>query len=326
VKFTAKAGSKPGVVELSKRLCGCTVDAWDKIKRSLLPTPLRFHYIFNMRDLSRVFQGIMSCPNDVVTDEKVLVGLWKHEFTRVFADKLCRDQDKNFVDKVIAEFTPQHFGEALASEVKETPWFADFQRETEFDKETGEEVGAPKIYEPAMSWDHVKNKAYEYLKKHNDMYPAKNMNLVLFDDAMQNMMKINRTIQQKRGSAMLVGVGGSGKQSLARLSAFTSQHFTFQITITKNYNDNAFFEDVRALCIRAGVKGENVSFIFTDAEVKSENFLEYLNSLLATGEIVGLFAKDEKDGMSGDVRNDFVKDNPGAEENLLNMFNYFMIG
>jgi dynein heavy chain len=323
-KFSAKAGAKPPVMELSKKLTGATVDVWDKVKRSLLPTPLRFHYIFNMRDLSRVFQGIMECPVDIVTDDSILVALWKHECTRVFADKLCRDQDKTFIDKVLTEFMPQHFGDELATANKATQWFCDFQREVEIDDETGEELGAPKIYEPAYSWNHVEEKAYEYLKRFNDAYPQKSMNLVLFEEAMQHLMKINRTIQQKRGSAMLVGVGGSGKQSLSRLAAFTSGHFAFQITITKHYNDNSLFEDLRALYVRAGVKGEPVTFVFTDAEVKSEGFLEYMNSLLATGEVVGLFAKDERDAMCGEVRNDFVKDCPGVEENLLNMFQYFM--
>jgi len=323
-KFTSKNGSKPPVIELSGKLCGATVDVWDKVKRSLLPTPLRFHYIFNMRDLSRVFQGIMDCPNDIVTDQSTLIALWKHENIRVFSDKLCRDQDKDFVSKCIAEFMPQHFGEDLAAENADLKWFADFQREMGFDEETGEEKGAEKVYEPAYSWDHVKSKAYEYLKRFNEAYPAKIMNLVLFDEALRNLMKINRCIQQKRCSTMLVGVGGSGKQSLARLAAFTSAHFEFQITITKNYNDNALFEDMRALYIRAAVKGEQVTFIFTDAEVKSEGFLEYMNSLLATGEVVGLFAKDERDGMCGDIRNDFVKEYPQLEENLLNMYGYFM--
>merc|ERR1719210_2959711 len=133
VKFNAKAGAKVPVIELSKKLCAATVDVWDKIKRSLLPTPLRFHYIFNMRDLSRVFQGIMECPVEIVKDEITLISLWKHENTRVFADKLCRDQDKNFVEKVLNEFMPQHFGDALAESNKEITWFADFQREIEFD-------------------------------------------------------------------------------------------------------------------------------------------------------------------------------------------------
>ncbi|CAJ1345300.1 unnamed protein product [Effrenium voratum] len=322
-KFSNKAGAKPDVIDLSKKLTSATVDVWDRVKSKLLPTPLRFHYIFNMRDLSRVFQGIMECPVNIVQTPSTLVGLWKHECQRVFADKLCRDVDKMLVEKTLAEFMPVHFGEQLAAENKSTEWFADFLREIEFDEETGEEKGAPKIYEPA-EWDTVKGKAYFYLGKYNEAYPSKAMQLVLFDEAMQHLMKINRTIQQKRGSAMLVGVGGSGKQSLARLAGYTSAHYVFQITITKTYNDNAFFEDLKTLCIRAGVKGESVTFIFTDAEIKSEGFLEYMNSLLATGEVVGLFAKDEKDAMCGDVRNDFVRENPNMEENLLNMYNYLM--
>ncbi|CAE8591739.1 unnamed protein product, partial [Polarella glacialis] len=323
-KFSAKNGAKDEIQGCSKKLTAATVDVWDKIKRSLLPTPLRFHYIFNMRDLSRVFQGIMECPVSIIGSEAVLIGLWKHECQRVFMDKLVRDVDKVFVEKVLAEFMPQHFGEDLAAQCKETIWYADFQREIEYDEESGEEKGAPKVYEPSYSWESVKGKAYEYLKKYNELNPSKSMNLVLFDEAMQNLMKINRTIQQKRGSTMLVGVGGSGKQSLARLAAYTSRHYTFQITITKSYNDNAFFENLKDLCVRAGAKNESVTFIFTDAEIKSENFLEYMNSLLATGEVVGLFAKDERDGMCGDVRNDFVKEYPNAEENLLNMYNYLM--
>eukprot|EP00930_Biecheleria_cincta_P050644 TRINITY_DN3582_c0_g1_i1.p1 TRINITY_DN3582_c0_g1~~TRINITY_DN3582_c0_g1_i1.p1 ORF type:complete len:2677 (-),score=555.77 TRINITY_DN3582_c0_g1_i1:255-8135(-) len=322
-KFTTKAGAKQPIIDCSKKLTTATVDIWERVKNKLLPTPLRFHYIFNMRDLSRVFQGIMECPVSEIKTEGILVKLWKHECQRVFMDKLSRDVDKAFVEKTLAEFMPQHFGEELAAENKETEWFADFLRDIEYDQETGEELGAPKVYEPAP-WETVKGKAYEYLGKYNEAYPSKAMNLVLFDEAMQNLMKINRTIQQKRGNNMLVGVGGSGKQSLARLAAYTSQHYTFQIAITKTYNDNAFFEDLKNLCTRAGPKGESVTFIFTDAEVKSENFLEYMNSLLATGEVAGLFQKDERDAMCGDVRNDFVRECPNLEENLLNMYNFLM--
>lgn len=76
------------------------------------------------------------------------------------------------------------------------------------------------------------------------------MNLVLFEDALMHLMRINRTIQQKRGSAMLVGVGGSGKQSLTRLAAFISGHHIFQITITKTYGEVQFLEDLKELLLQ----------------------------------------------------------------------------
>jgi dynein heavy chain len=324
--FTAKRGAKPDVIDLSPKLVMATVELWDKVKKSLLPTPSRFHYVFTMRELSRVFQQVMSTPLESIGNKEVLVNLWRHENTRVFADKLARMVDKDFVDKCVQEFATGHFGEDMAEKTRAMGelWWADFQRDSEEDPETGEDIGAPQIYEMVPNLESVRVRAYEYLGKFNETYPAKVMNLVVFDDAMRHLMKINRTIQQKRGSAMLVGVGGSGKQSLSGLAAFTSKHRQFQIVITKNYNDNALFEDIRGLYVDAGQKGNNVAFLLTDAEVKHEGFLEYMNSILATGEIAGLFQKDERDGMCGEVRNDFVRDFPQAEENLVNMYAYFL--
>jgi len=94
---------------------------------------------------------------------------------------------------------------------------------------------------------------------------------------------------------MLVGVGGSGKTSLTRLAAHTCRHEFFQIALTKSYNLSSMFDDIKGLYDISGPKGGSVCFLMTDAEVKSESFLEAINSMLATGEIPGLLGKEDKD-------------------------------
>lgn len=57
--------------------------------------------------------------------------------------------------------------------------------------------------------------------------------------------------------------------------------------VLQMYNVTNLFEDIKALYKIAGFKGQPVCFLFTDAEVKEEAFLEYINQILMTGEVAG---------------------------------------
>lgn len=79
--------------------------------------------------------------------------------------------------------------------------------------------------------------------------------------------RIARMIRQERGNALLVGVGGTGKQSLTRLASHICGYKCFQIELSRGYNYDSFHEDLRKLYKMAGVEDKDMVFLFTDTQV-----------------------------------------------------------
>jgi len=116
------------------------------------------------------------------------------------------------------------------------------------------------------------------------------MNLVLFVQAMEHISRIARIIKQPVGSALLVGVGGSGKQSLAKLSSFILSHDVFRIVVTSSYGVESLKEDIKIMFTKTGAAGNQLLFILTDAQITNDKFLVFINDILSTGSIPELFA------------------------------------
>jgi dynein heavy chain len=133
------------------------------------------------------------------------------------------------------------------------------------------------------------------MKSYNEFLGA--INLVLFEDAMSHVCRINRILELPRGNALLVGVGGSGKQSLARLSAFISSLEPFQLQLRSSYSISDLKADLATLYLKAGLKNIGIMFLMTDSQVADEKFLVLINDMLASGEIPELFADDEIDNI-----------------------------
>jgi dynein heavy chain, axonemal len=170
------------------------------------------------------------------------------------------------------------------------------------------------------SYDVLKKCLDERLAEYNETNAV--MNLVLFQQAMEHICRIARIIDLPRGNAMLVGVGGSGKQSLARLASFICGYSVFQIAVSGTYGINDFKENLLQLYTKAGMKGQPVTFLLTDNQIVNERFLVFLNDLLATGMVSDLCCPEDIENFSNSVRAE-VK-SAGIMETPENLWSFFI--
>ena len=220
--------------------------------------------------------------------ELYMVGLWRYECERVFCDKLVNNKDKDVILNAINDFSSECFG--MTEEINEKFSrdkffaFADFLTPDERDEEGTIINFGPRTYEAVSDVEVLRKRAYECMEDFNlEPKNTKKLELVLFNDALKHLLKIVRIIRQPRSSALLVGVGGSGKQSLTRLASSIERMEYKQIELVKNYAEKDLKEDLKKYIEITGRFGKNCCFILTDSEIKKEEFLEYISMILSTG-------------------------------------------
>ena len=111
------------------------------------------------------------------------------------------------------------------------------------------------------------------------------MDLVLFLYCVQHLSRVARILKSASRNALLVGMGGTGRQSVTKLACFMADYDSFNIELSSTYNSESFHEDLKVLLRRAGGKGDNMVFLFTDSQIKEESFVEDINNLLNSGEV-----------------------------------------
>ena len=226
-------------------------------------------------------------------NDLALARLWVHECMRIFHDRLIFEEDRemfmNFLKNGLKEFSDFKEEQLLENPLIYTSFVSAAE-------------GHEKSYLPIKDLVQLKNVLEGKLAEYNENVSS--MNLVLFDQAMEHICRIARIIDLPVGNALLVGVGGSGKQSLAKLSSFILGYDVIRIIVTTNYNMNDLKTDIQAMYQKAGVQGAQLLFILTDGQITNDKFLVYINDILSSGWIPELFAKDEIDGILGKVRSE----------------------
>lgn len=312
--FTSLLGShlnsfQPVMQELTSKIVDTAIQVHEAVSTKFLPSAVRFMYNWNMRELTNIFQGCCLAKGDYYIKPVMLARLFMHESHRVYADRLVTEDE--------IEVFNGFFNEIVKKNLVTTSIAAEdlFESNNVFTNFVTTSDGS---YLPTPSIEKLKSVLDSKLVEYNESNAI--MDLVLFKQAILHITRINRIIQNPGGNAMLIGVGGSGKQSLCRLAAFISDFEVRQISVTSTYGIEDLKEELRSIYMSAGVRGNPIVFLMTDSQIVNEQFLVYINAIITSGWIPDLFPKEDIDNILGSIANEAkaagVPDNPDARINF----------
>lgn len=277
------------IQEMATALTQATIDVYFTVSSELLPTPSKSHYTFNLRDLSAVFQGILSVSPRKVNTVPSFLRLWIHENQRVFEDRLINDTDRGWLKALLSKLLLNKFNVQWEDVVPKGVGvlFGDFM----------EGMGSEqRLYTEINDLQKCVDVIEESLAEYNDEEET-GMKLVMFLDAIKHISRISRMLRQPGGNALLLGMGGSGRQSLTKLAAFMAEYELFQVEIAKNYGKTEWHDDLKRLLLDAGLKEQPTVFLLSDTQIVNEEFYQDVNSILNSGEVPNIYNAEDMDNI-----------------------------
>ncbi|KAH0545547.1 hypothetical protein FGG08_000378 [Glutinoglossum americanum] len=235
------------------------------------------HYVYSPRELTRWVRGVYEAirPLESLTVEG-LVRIWAHEALRLFQDRLVAEDERNWTNESVRKIALEHF--PIIDEEKA--------------------LGGPILYSNWLSKNYVpvdREQLRDFVKARLKTFCEEEVDvpLILFNDVLEHVLRIDRVFRQPQGHLILIGVSGSGKTTLSRFVAWMNGLKVFQIKVHGRYSAEDFDDDLREVLRRCGCKGEKICFIMDESNVLDSGFLERMNTLLANAEVPGLFEGDE---------------------------------
>ena len=190
----------------AKKLAACMVDVWEATRKKFSVDEQR-HYLFTPRDLTAWLRGLLRY--ELVDQNNAVYETWAFEGSRVLRDRLVSRQDRSRFDSIVSSSLRSHFNYALEEEeVTYSPLLVG----------ASERVGAA----PDRALVLKRSKETDMLAEvqrglKGFEREVKELNLVLFPEALSNAVRMERVLSTPGGHLLLVGSSGVGRRSLLTL-------------------------------------------------------------------------------------------------------------
>lgn len=270
----------PTLASLNKTIVEATVEMYRAIASEMRPVPAKSHYMFNLRDISKVIQGMASVVPEYLRSKEHLIRLWYHESSRVFCDRLVNEVDIQWFTSKVQDIFEYHFAASLEQIVVDRALlFANFA-----------EGPVQKSYQE-ISLKEAQQVIEGVLDELQDRDHS--TNIVLFQFAIEHISRISRIIHQPFGNALLVGVGGSGRQTLTRLAAHMALFELYEFDSGTLSNIDSWREELKKVFMKAGCDNREIVLLLSDNKIGADTIYEDINNILNVGEVPDIFNTED---------------------------------
>lgn len=285
------------------------------------------HYIYSPRDLSRWIRGMLMllCGEAVqpsfsenLSSQHETEAIWVdvisafcYEARRLFRDRLVDYRERNFVETQLLETVHRYLNTGVTSvpEILYTSWLGNDnstdRKGRRFRVVEDSQVFRSMIYEKLRVFAEEQGLGGTWISGTTEIFNSDDHSIDQFavtDDVLTHLTRIERILCQPLGHAVLIGASGTGKKTLARFAAWMLSIEVHQVRSHSSYTELEFAKDMRNILRRASVNNQEMLMIFDESHAMETAFLEMMNSLLACGEVPGLFTGDERTRLLEDLR------------------------
>ncbi|XP_065071378.1 dynein axonemal heavy chain 6-like isoform X2 [Rhopilema esculentum] len=289
---------------------------YQQIEASMRPTPSKCHYLFNLRDLSKVIYGLLQAHHSSIKSREHWIELLCHEYARVFYDRLTDDNDRghfcNIMNRALKDNLKVKWAEDKYG--PDTLVFGDF-----LDLNAGEH---DRFYRCVRDPKQLAQVLEDYRDRASISGKSLSQSLVFFQQTIQHIARAARVFRQREGHMLLVGIGGSGKSSVAELAAYIEFCTFIKPSLTRNYSHSDFRDDIKKAYMTAGVKGQKTVLFLYDSLIAKEIFLEEVCSLLNLSQAPDIFDEEDKERISLELKKEAIEQ--GIHESKEHVFEFFL--
>ena len=303
---------------LAARMVGASAAVIAGAAAAFVPSASAPHYSFTARDVGTVVSGLLTAHPASLATSATALRLWAHELDRAVRDRLASVGEWGRYEEGLVAAAVTHFGGEGGGGVADVAGtLASPRLFTRLRAPRGEgEVAAEDELDgpPPLAETSLEEVRAALVERGG---PAA-AGLVLFDEAVLHAARLVGVLERPGGHALLVGVGGWGKQSLARLAARVVGADLASPPVggggagaaasSSSAPDAAAAADFKAalapLYTKAGARGRHVVLLVTDTHLREPGILAALNDQLARGWVSGVGSADEVEAWRAAARPD----------------------